>query len=206
MDTTRRLLSDRVAIVTGAGRGIGAGIAHALAGAGAKVCANDLNPDRAEHVAAEITATGGEAFGWQADVSNKFQVAAMIENTRERYHRLDILVHNAHISPRGMALTVDEWSWRRTLEVNLTGAFLCTQLAGRVMADEDGGVIVFLTRSPNPGAEKGNMAFLVTQTGLGELARALAVEWAELHVRVEAIPVISPEETTRRVLALCTRG
>ncbi|MCA9941128.1 MAG: SDR family NAD(P)-dependent oxidoreductase, partial [Anaerolineales bacterium] len=85
-------LQDKVAIVTGAGQGLGEAIAHALAGAGAKVAVNDLNPDRAERVAAAIRAAGGEAIGVVADVSNKFQCVSLVEATREAWGRLDVLV------------------------------------------------------------------------------------------------------------------
>src|SRR5262245_21029667 len=94
-----KILRGKTAIVTGAGHGAGASMALALAEAGARVCASDVNPDRAKHTAEQIIAAGGEAFPFQADVSNKFQVASLIETTRDRYTSLDILAHHAHINP-----------------------------------------------------------------------------------------------------------
>jgi len=197
-------INERVAIVTGAGHGLGAETAKALARAGVRVCVNDLNPDRAERTAREIRAEGGQAFGWQGDVASKFQVAAMIETTRDRFGRLDILIQNAHVSPRTPALTMDEWEWQRTLEVNLTGAFLCGQLAGRVMSDEGGGLIVFLIRPSLPGqANQGRAAFLTTQAGLVALAEALDAELSNQGVRVCAVTACTPEDTIREILALC---
>lgn len=207
MDEQASPLRGKVAIVTGAGHGLGAQVAQALASAGAKVCVNDLNPDRAERTAKAITAGGGEAFGWQADVANKFQVAAMIEATRDRFGRLDILIQNAHVNPCVPALTMDEWEWRRTLEVNLTGAFLCAQLAGRVMSDEGGGKVVFLVRAGSPQqAGQGRAAFLSTQAALSALAEALEAELNAQGVRVYAVTARTPEETIYEVLALCSAG
>lgn len=193
-------LSGRTAIVTGAGRGCGSAAARALASRGAKVCVSDINPDRADKVAAEITAAGGEAFGWQADIANRFQVASLIETTRDRYGRLDILVQHAHISPRAAALTMDEWEWRRTLEVNLTGAFFCMQLAGRVMADEGGGLIIQLVR---PSAGSAMAAYTASRAGLLALAGALAAEWAASGVRVVAVDAESEQDTAGRIIELC---
>src|SRR5688500_4697138 len=99
MTTLNQPLSGKTAIITGAGRGAVSVIALALAQAGARICASDINPDRAKRIAQQINDAGGDAIAFQADVSNKFQVAALIETTRERYSTLDILVNHAHISP-----------------------------------------------------------------------------------------------------------
>lgn len=200
MHTTPGHLTGRAAIVAGAGRGRGAAAAHALAGAGVQVAVCDLNPDRAERVAGEIIASGGQAFGWQADVSNRFQVAGLIETTRDRFGRLDIFVQAARVSPRVPALTMDEWEFRRTLEVNLTGSFFCAQLAARVMADEGGGLIVLLAEPPSGGG--GAAAYRATQAGLSALGEALAEEWHASRVRVEVVAVESPTACADAVLSL----
>ena len=90
-------LKDKVAIVTGAGRGLGAAIAGALAAAGVRVAVNDINPDRAERIAAQIREQGGQAVGIPADVANKYQCVHLIETTRAAWGRLDILVNNAAV-------------------------------------------------------------------------------------------------------------
>jgi len=192
-------LAGRVAIVTGAGRGIGAQIARDLAAAGAAVCAADLNPDRADRIADEIVQAGGDAFGWQADVSNKFQAAGMIETARDRYSRLDMLVHCAHISPRGDLLTMDEWNWRKTTEVNITGAFLCAQLCARVMADEGGGIIALLADRIDSGSEMPAVA--ITQPGVMALAAELATELASQSVNVFTFSHADGSELIARLIA-----
>ena len=191
-------LSGRVAIVTGAGRGLGAMLARELADAGASVCAADLNPDRADRIAGEITSAGGTAFGWQVDVSNKFQAAGMIETTRDRYNRLDILVHCAHISPHGPLLPMDEWDWRRTVEVNLSGAFMVAQLCGRVMADEGGGAIALFTDLLSPGGSQ--PAYALTQSAVAALAAELAAELAPQSVNVVTFTPDSAPDLPRRLI------
>ena len=184
-------LQDKVAIVTGAGQGLGEAIAHALAGAGAKVAVNDLNPDRAERVAAAIRAAGGEAIGVVADVSNKFQCVSLVEATREAWGRLDVLVNNAGIEPVSPILTMDEWDWTRCIDVNLKGVFFMSQLVGRVMADENegrGGAIVNI--SSIAGVEIPLMhraAYCASKAGMVGFARECAREFAAYGIRVNTI-------------------
>ena len=184
-------LQDKVAIVTGAGQGLGEAIAHALAGAGAKVAVNDLNPDRAERVAAAIRAAGGEAIGVVADVSNKFQCVSLVEATREAWGRLDVLVNNAGIEPVAPILTLDEWDWTRCIDVNLKGVFFMSQLVGRVMADENegrGGAIVNI--SSIAGVEIPLMhraAYCASKAGMVGFARECAREFAAYGIRVNTI-------------------
>ena len=184
-------LQDKVAIVTGAGQGLGEAIAHALAGAGAKVAVNDLNPDRAERVAAAIRAAGGEAIGVVADVSNKFQCVSLVEATREAWGRLDVLVNNAGIEPVAPILTMDEWDWTRCIDVNLKGVFFMSQLVGRVMADENegrGGAIVNI--SSIAGVEIPLMhraAYCASKAGMVGFARECAREFAAYGIRVNTI-------------------
>lgn len=177
------------ALVTGAGADVGRAIALALAAAGAGVVINDLNPDRAERVAAEIEAAGGRALAWQADVTNRFQVGSMIENARDHFGRLPILINAAGTQNLTTPLLrLDEWDWRRVLEINLTGAFFCTQLLGRVMADEGGGVIVNIAATaghPNPLPQ--GAAYITSKTALIGLTKQSALELAPSGIRVNAV-------------------
>ncbi len=197
---SQRFLEGRVALVTGAGRGCGEAVAVALGAAGARVCASDLNPDRASRVADTIIRSGGEAFGWQTDVSNKLQVGSLIETVRDRYARLDILIQHAHVGPHVTLLTLDEWEWRRTIDVNLTGAFFCAQLAGRVMADEGGGWIGLLVRPGAAGGQEGGGALAAAEAGLGHLAQAFSREIGAKGVRVAALDADGVDDTVIRVL------
>ena len=211
-------LMDKVAIVTGAGRGIGETIAKTLAAAGARVTVNDINPDRAERVAAAIRAEGGQAVAIAADVANKFQCVHLVETTRDQWGCLDILVNNASIRPSASILKLDEWEWNRCLEVNLKGMFLMSQLCGRVMVDENSGdensgdnnasgsVIVNVAstagvETPLPGAA----AYCASQAGVVGFARECAREFAGYGIRVNTI--LRPNNTqavASLVLFLCS--
>lgn len=181
-------LTGRVALVTAAGEGIGRAVAQALAGAGAAVCVNAVNPDRADRVADAIQAVGGRAMPWTADVSNRFQVAAMIEAVRDRFGGLHCVINSTSVEKRGPLLSVDEYDWRRVVEINLTGAFFCTQLAARVMVEEGGGTIVNIA-STNPAvlARRDSAAFAASQAGLIALTRESARDLAARGVRVNAV-------------------
>ncbi len=193
-------LDNKVAIVTGAGRGIGAAIAHTLAAAGAKVAVNDINPDRAEKTAVSIQKAGGQAIGIAADIANKYQCAHLIETTRAEFGGLHILVNNASVEPSKPIMKLDEWDWQRTIDVNLKGTFFMSQLCGRVMggvfdkldglaeAKGEGGVIV------NIGSMAGvavpltdRSAYCASKAGMVGFARECAREFAPYGIRVNTV-------------------
>ncbi len=182
-------LHGRVALVTGAGEGAARSAALALAGVGAAVVVSDVNPNRVDTVAAAITAAGGRAFAWEADVGNKFQVGAMIERVRDEFGGLHIVVCGMQVNKCAPFLTLDEYDWRRVLEVNLTGVFFVSQMAARVMADEGGGVIVHLIGGAGTPGGAEQVAYTVSQAGLAALSAAMAQELASLGVRVHAVEV-----------------
>ena len=195
-------LSGRHALTTGAGAGIGRGIALALARHGAAVAVNDINIERADKLAGEIEAAGGRAIPLHADISNRFQTANIIEQTRDAFGRIHILVNAAGIFRAEAMLKVDEWDWRRQLEVNLTGAFFCTQLVGRVMADEGGGRIINLTSTIDYPA---GIGYAAGRSGIIGMTRQAARELASKNILVNAIaagniqeddmPPVKPEHT-----------
>lgn len=182
-------VNDRVAIVTGGGQGIGRAIAHTLAGAGARVAVNDLNPDRAERVAQQIREAGGKAIGIPADVSNKFQCVKLVEGTRAEWGQLDILVNNAHVEPVAPILKLDEWDWQRCLDVNLKGTFFMSQLVGRVLSESGRtGVIANVASVAGPEIPlPGRAAFCASQAGIVGFARECAREYAAYGIRVNTV-------------------
>ncbi|MFO7536513.1 MAG: glucose 1-dehydrogenase [Chloroflexota bacterium] len=186
-----RAQQQQAAIVTGAGQGIGAAIAHALAAVGVCVTVNDLNPDRAEKTAVAITEAGGQALAVPGDVSNKFQCVHLIESSRDQWGRLDILVNNAGIQPRTPILKMDEWEWNRCLEVNLKSVFFMSQLCGRVMAEENrerGGAIVNIAATAGAVTAWPNRAvYCAASAGVVGFARECAREFAAYHIRVNTI-------------------
>lgn len=181
-------LAGHAALVTGAGAGVGEAVALALAQAGAAVVVNDLNPDRADTVVSRIAEMGGRALAYQGDVSNRFQVSGMIETARDAFGRVNILVNAAGVYKTGSMSELDEWEWRRVLDVNLTGAFFCTQLLSRVMAMEGGGAIVNIASTAgHPAALGTGLSYVSSKAGLLGLTKQTARELAPLGIRVNAV-------------------
>lgn len=184
-------LSGKVAIITGAGQGIGAAIAQILAAAGARVAVNDLNPDRAERIASEIRGNGGQALAITADISNKFQCVHLVETTRTEWGQLDILINNAAVEPVSSILKLDEWEWNRCIDVNLKGTFMMSQLCGRVMANENkerGGVIVNIASTAGVETPLANRAaYCASKAGIVGFARECAREFAAYGIRVNTV-------------------
>ena len=175
-------LKGKVVLITGAGRGLGRALAKALAGQGASVAANDLTPIHVDTIVSEIEAQGGKAKAYLADVSKKLAVQTMLNAVLDDWGRIDILINHAEVEPGDALLDMDEWNWRRTLDVNLTGAFLCMQSVGRVMGEQGSGLIVNLLPEEAEGA-----AYAASKGGLEALSRTAAEELAVYNVRVELV-------------------
>ena len=179
---------DKVVLVTGAGRGIGRAIAEAFAARGARVAANDITPVNLDETVRRITAAGGACKGYVFDVAAKMPVQAMIEEIRDAWQRIDILVNNAGVEPHASILEMDEWDWRRTLDVNLSGPFFTMQSVGRVMQTQGGGVIVNIASiAGRAHGLKDRAAYVASKMGLVGLTREAAREFAAYNIRVNAI-------------------
>ena len=178
----------KVVLVTGAGRGIGRAIAEAFAARGARVAANDITPVNLDETVRRITAAGGVCKGYVFDVAAKMPVQAMIEEIRDAWQRIDILVNNAGVEPHAAILELDEWDWRRTLDVNLSGPFFTTQSVGRVMRDQGGGIIVNIASiAGRAHGLKDRSAYVASKMGLVGFTREAAREFAAYNIRVNAV-------------------
>ncbi len=194
-------LAGKTALVTGAGAGSGRAIALALAANDASVSVIDLNIERTDRVAELIGARGGSALPLQADVSNRFQVANAIERARDAFGKIDILVNASSIFHAEPMLNIDEWNWRRQIEVNITGAFFCLQLVGRVMADEGGGIIINLAAvEAYESSLPAGIGYVTGGAGVIGMTRQAARELAPHGIRVNCIAAKTQDETSAEIV------
>jgi NAD(P)-dependent dehydrogenase (short-subunit alcohol dehydrogenase family) len=182
-------LRGRRALVTGANSGIGRAIALALAEEGARVCINYVaDPGAAQAVVSEITAAGGAAIAAQADVADPAQVGRMFAEVDRAWGGVDILVNNAGVDgPRAAGWEQTPDAWRRVLEINLTGAYLCAREALRRMVPAKRGVVLNLTSVHERIPWTGYSAYTASKAGLSMLTKTLAQEAAPSGVRVLAV-------------------
>ena len=181
-------LTDKIAIVTGAGQGIGKAIAIRLANAGANVAVLDLNMDLAEAAAQEIKAAGGSAMPVQADVTQANDVNAAVEKIISNFGRVDILVNNAGITGRPLPLTdLEESDWDSVIGVNLTGVFLCCKAVIQPMIDQDYGRIVNIASIAGKEGNPTLIPYSVSKAGVICLTKALAKEVTDYNIRVNAV-------------------
>jgi len=179
---------DKVVLVTGAGRGIGRSIAEAFARCGARVAVNDVTPINLDETVRRITAAGGKCQDYVHDVAMKMPVQAMIEEIRDDWERIDILINNAGVEPHASILDMDEWDWRRTIDVNLTGPFFTLQSVGRVMREQGGGAVVNIASiAGRAGGLRNRSAYVASKMGLIGLTREAAREFATYNIRVNAV-------------------
>jgi len=197
-------LNDKVAIITGAAEGIGKATAIEFVKEGAKVVVADINLELAEKTAEELKRLGGEAIAVKVDVTNPDDVNAMVSKTLERFGRIDILFNNAGISIQKSLLEMTLEDWRRVIDVNLTGVFLCSQAVARVMIQQRRGVIINMASSLGFVAIPRRAAYCASKAGIIGLTRELAVELAPYGIRV--VGIAPGWIATQRVLNLANRG
>jgi len=178
----------QVVVVTGAGKGIGRAIAERFAGAGASVVVNDLESSRVDDVVASITEAGGTAVGGPADVSDSAQVETLFDTAVEAFGTVDVLVNNAGmVSPMLHFFEADEAWWRRIIDVNLTGHFLCSHRAARIMAANGAGVIINMSSGGATRAHRAFTAYDASKGGIEALTRAMALDLGPYGIRVCAL-------------------
>jgi 3-oxoacyl-[acyl-carrier protein] reductase len=180
-------LSGKIAIVTGAGRGIGRSIALRLAGEGASVMLADILEENAIRTSVEIQASGGNAHGIYLDVADPRSIAAMIEQTRTVWGRIDLLVNVAGIGLTKTFLSTTLEEWERMLRINLTGTFLCSQGVARVMVEQHSGKIINIASLSGQRGGTGRAAYGASKGGVTVLTKVMAVELAPYGITVNEI-------------------
>lgn len=183
-------LHDRVAIITGAQRGMGRTHALALAAQGARVVLTDKKPNACRTVADEIESMGGEAVCMTMDVSQKKQIDRVFDDVMDHFKRVDILVNNAGIFKPKPALELTENDWDEMLTINLKGQFLCAQRAAKEMKKQKWGRIVNISSVASSGAGigfPGAAHYTASKGGIIAMTETLAIEWAQYGITVNAI-------------------
>ena len=193
-------LKEKVVLITGAGKGSGRILAQAFAEQGSLVAANDISPINVEEVVKQIVAQGGHAKAYLEDVAKKVGAQHMINQVEDDFGRIDILINHAAVEPHIPLLDMDEWDWHRTLDVNLTGAFLMVQSVGRVMRTQGSGMIInLITESTRDGNTEA--AFIASMHGLVGLTQQAALELGPYGIQVCTVENI-PEKIVERVFAV----
>jgi NAD(P)-dependent dehydrogenase (short-subunit alcohol dehydrogenase family) len=172
-------LSGKVAVVTGAARGLGAAMARGLAGAGATVLVADiLDP---------VKALAGEIAFCRTDVSDEAQVTALVNTACSRYGRIDVMVANAAIPGGAHAEDETEQGWEEVMAVNAKGAFLCAREAARRMREQGGGCIINTASALSFIGHPTALAYCASKGAIAQMTRVMAIEWAKYKIRVNAI-------------------
>ena len=180
-------MDGRVAVITGAGRGLGAAIAEELAAQGAAVVVADRSEELAASTASGLRTAGRTATSRVADVSDAEQVTELFDAVMAEHGRLDVLVNNAGVGAVGPSEDLDFEVWSHTLAVNLTGTFLCAQAAARHMLPAGRGVIVNLGSLVAATGLPMRGAYAASKHGVVGLTKVLATEWASRGLRVVAV-------------------
>jgi NAD(P)-dependent dehydrogenase (short-subunit alcohol dehydrogenase family) len=180
-------LEGRVALVTGAARGLGRAISLALADAGADVALGLRDVSSGGDLEQEIESMGRAALPLQMDMMDLVQIREAVDAAVGRFRRLDILVNNAGVAPRNPAEDVTEDDFDRMVRVNLKGTFFASQAAGRVMAHRGSGRIVNLSSQAGFVALPGESVYCMTKAGISHLTKCLAVEWGRHDITVNAV-------------------
>lgn len=196
-------LIDKVALVTGASRGIGAAIAQRLAAEGAVVAVNyHHNAEAAQAVVAAITAGGGRAVAMQADVSKLDEATELVKGVQKEFGRLDILVNNAGTTRDNLIMMMREEDWDTVLATNLKSAWNCAKIAARIMMKQRSGRIINITSVAGVSGNAGQSNYAASKAGMIGLTKSLAKELGPRNITVNAIaPGFVPTDLTNALIA-----
>lgn len=194
-------LRDKVALVTGAGKGLGRSMAIALAESGAHVAVVSRTLTDVESTAKEIQESGVKSIPIAADVTRKEDVIRMVEKVLHELNTIDILVNNVGTFMGGPFLDFSDEDWHKMLEINLTSTYVCSKIVGRHMVEKQRGKIINVSSALGIFGAAGSSAYCVSKGGVIQLTKALAVEWAKYNININSIAPYSMEtEKTQAML------
>ncbi|NVN91453.1 MAG: 3-oxoacyl-[acyl-carrier-protein] reductase [Desulfuromonadales bacterium] len=181
------MVQDRIAVITGASRGIGRSIAFALAARGAKIVAAHTSPGGGQALVDELAQLGMECLAVQCDVTSSKDAQRVIDAAVEKYGRVDILVNNAGITHDGMLIRMTDDAWDDVLSINLKGAFLCTRAVSKVMMKQRSGRIINIASVVGQGGNAGQANYCASKAGLIGLTKSNARELSRRMITVNAV-------------------
>ena len=177
----------KIALVTGAARGLGRAISLALAHAGADIALGLRDVNTGDGLAHEIESMGRRALPLQMDMASLDQISSAVTKAEEYFGRLDILVNNAGIAPNNLAENVTEKDFDATLAINLKGTFFASQAAGRIMIRQQSGRIINMSSQAGFAALPTESIYCMTKAGIAHLTKCLAIEWGKYNITVNAV-------------------
>ncbi|HEB13630.1 MAG TPA: SDR family NAD(P)-dependent oxidoreductase, partial [candidate division CPR3 bacterium] len=180
-------LEDKIAVVTGAARGIGREIALVFAHSGAHLILVDLLKEELMKTTKEIDGIGRRSLSIAADISNTKEIERLVTDILNKFNRIDILVNNAGVIDNNPATEVTEEQWDKTLNVNLKGLFFLSQAVGRHMIKERRGKIINIASQAGVIALENHAAYSASKAGIISITKTLALEWGKFNINVNAI-------------------
>ncbi len=195
-------LDGKVALVTGAARGIGRALALACAAAGADVVIGVRNVEAVADLVAELKTTGRRALAVTMDISNSGQIAEAVAEAVAAFGKIDVLVNNVGVAPGNLAELVEEKALDQILDVNIKGTFLVTQTVARHMIERKSGRIINISSQAGTVTLRGEALYCMSKAAINHLSRCLAAEWAQYGITVNTVsPTFIWTDSTRPVLA-----
>lgn len=193
-------LHEKVAVVTGAGRGLGAAMAERLADEGARVVVVDIDGEAAQQVSESLTKQGHDNLAIACNVADRTQVVALFRQVKDHFGRLDVLVNNAGITRDAAFLKMTDDQWNQVIDVNLTSMFICTQEAARYMVEQQSGRIVCISSLSGNEGNFGQANYSAAKAGVIGFVKSLSKELARKGVLINAVsPGFIESEMTAQI-------
>lgn len=180
-------LKNKVALVTGGNRGLGKGIAFALAQAGADVAIVGRDEEKNKQVVEEIQQLGRKAVSFSVNLSNISEIRNLVDHVVSQFGKIDVLVNNAGVSHTQAALEIEEENWDMVMDLNVKTLFFCSQAVARIMKDQGFGKIINMASVAGAVGDVGISPYTASKAAVINLTRSLALEWARYGIQVNAI-------------------